>query len=63
MKIKFNDFGRCLTCCKNPCECKIKLPCLNCGKIHEFDKNSNEANNIFNVFCNNECEDKYAFKQ
>lgn len=68
MKAKYNDFGRCLICLKNPCQCKVKLPCLECGKIWEFDQNSNEANGIFNVFCpgeteDNDCEDKYAFKQ
>lgn len=25
MKIKFSDFGRCLICCKNPCQCKKEL--------------------------------------
>lgn len=42
----------------------IKLPCLECGKLHEFDIDSNEANRVFNVFCpDKDCEDKYAFKQ
>ena len=43
---------------------KIKLPCLECGKILEFSIESNEAKGIFNVFCTGgECEDKYAWKQ
>ena len=42
----------------------IKLPCLECGKIHEFDEDSNEANGIFNVFCSDkDCEDKFAWKK
>ena len=43
---------------------KVKLPCLECGKMHEFYEDSNEANNVFNVFCSDkDCEDRYAFKQ
>lgn len=45
-------------------ETKIKIPCLNCGKLHEFDEDSNEAKGVFNVFCSDsDCEDRYAFKQ
>lgn len=40
----------------------IQLPCLNCGKLQTFPIDSNEANGIFNVFCNGECEDEYAWK-
>jgi len=42
---------------------KIELPCLNCGKMHEFEEDSNEAQGIFNVFCDNDCEDYYSYKQ
>lgn len=41
----------------------VELPCLCCGKIYRFALDSNEANGIFNVFCNgenDECEDRYA---
>ena len=42
---------------------KITLPCLECGKEYEFDEDSNEAKNIFNVFCSDkDCEDIYASK-
>ena len=62
-KAKFSDFGRCLTCCQNPCGC-VKLPCLECGKAYRFEPSSNEAKGIFNVFCKSgECEDRYSFKQ
>lgn len=39
---------------------KIEMPCLCCGKILEFSLDSYEAQGIFNVFCDGECEDKYA---
>lgn len=29
MRMKFSDFGRCLFCLKNPCQC---LKCRECGK-------------------------------
>jgi hypothetical protein len=38
MKITFNDFGRCLICLKNPCQCKkekvyiLKKDCPRLGK-------------------------------
>ena len=42
----------------------IQLPCLECGKLHTFAIDSNEARGIFNVFCSDkDCEDRYAFKQ
>lgn len=41
----------------------VKLPCLECGKLHRYLFNSNEAQGIFNVFCDGECEDKYAWKE
>lgn len=42
---------------------KIKLPCLECGKLVECDKKLYEQYDL-NVFCDGgECEDKYAFKQ
>jgi hypothetical protein len=41
----------------------IFLPCLACGKIHKLPENSLEAQGILNVFCNGECEDRYAFRQ
>jgi hypothetical protein len=44
------------------CESTVELPCLNCGKLHNFHYKSYEASGIFNVFCNNNCEDLYAFK-
>lgn len=41
----------------------IFLPCLECGKKHSFDLNSNEAKGVFNVFCSDkDCEDIYASK-
>lgn len=39
---------------------KIEMPCLHCGKVWEFPLDSNQARGIFNVFCDGECEDKYA---
>lgn len=43
---------------------KVKMPCLECGKIYEFDEDSNEADGVFNVFCSKkDCEDLYASKQ
>lgn len=42
----------------------IKLPCLECGKLHTFKINSYEARGVFNVFCpDKDCEDRYAWKQ
>jgi len=41
----------------------VELPCLNCGKKYRFALDSPEANGIFNVFCNGECEDRYAARQ
>ena len=38
------------------------LPCLNCGAVFRFHLDSKEAERIFNVFCNGECEDRYAAK-
>ena len=41
-----------------------ELPCLECGKLHQFPISSPEARGIFNVFCSDkDCEDRYAFKQ
>ena len=60
--IKWKKIGKQCPVCYTPAE-KVELPCLNCGKVHRFLTNSNEAKGIFNVFCNGECEDKYAFKQ
>lgn len=37
------------------------LTCLQCGKELQFDKNSSEAQGVFNVFCpDKDCEDIYA---
>ena len=42
---------------------KVKLPCLNCGIMYEFDIDSNEAKGILNVFCaDSDCEDEHAFR-
>lgn len=41
----------------------VSLPCLCCGKPHWFSLRSHEANGVFNVFCNAECEDRYAARQ
>ena len=41
----------------------VELPCLCCGKKHTFPLDSNEANGVFNVFCDGECEDTYAGRQ
>jgi len=39
----------------------VDLPCLFCGKMHRYSLESNEANDIFNVFCaGGECEENYA---
>ena len=38
----------------------VTLPCLCCGKLHSFAPNSYEAQRVFNVFCDGECEDRYA---
>ncbi len=43
-------------------EC-VSLPCLNCGTQFRYHQDSHEANRVFNVFCNGECEDRYAAKQ
>lgn len=39
---------------------RVELPCLCCGRKHWFSLDSNEANGVFNVFCDGECEDRYA---
>lgn len=39
---------------------RIRLACLCCGKLHEFDPRSYEAQGVFNVFCDGKCEDTYA---
>ncbi len=39
---------------------EIALPCLACGKKHLFPLASNEACGVFNVFCDGDCEDRYA---
>ncbi len=42
-----------------PDEGKVELPCLTCGKVLQFDKNSYEAKGIFNAFCSDrDCEDR-----
>ena len=38
---------------------KIKMNCINCGKTIFYDKDSDEAKGIFNVFCSGDCEDEY----
>lgn len=38
----------------------IKLPCLYCSKILEFPLDSYEGRGGFYVFCDGDCEDKYA---
>lgn len=38
----------------------VTLKCLYCGEEHEFAPDSKEAEGVFNVFCDGECEDCYA---
>lgn len=40
-----------------------RLTCLECKKRWYYEIESNEAQGIFNCFCNGECEDKFAWKQ
>lgn len=40
----------------------VLMKCLNCGASHRFALDSNEANGVLNVFCNGECEERYAAK-
>ena len=41
--MKFNDFGRCLTCCHNPCDCE-----KNSMKILYFDCETTGTNHLLN---------------
>lgn len=38
------------------------IPCLYCAKPLFYTLDSNEANGVFNSFCDGACEDRYAAK-
>jgi len=44
---------------KDPEE-RLSLPCLCCGKSVFVKNDSYEAQGVFNVFCDGDCEDLYA---
>ena len=41
----------------------LVLPCVECGQKFAVNKHSCIGQGIFNLFCDNECEDRYAWKQ
>jgi len=50
MKIKFSDYGRCLICCKNPCQCQDNITkCKVCGE---------PMGDIIGDICSEECNAK-----
>ncbi len=42
---------------------KITIPCLYCDKENEYEESTCVGSGECNAFCDDECEDKYAFKQ
>jgi hypothetical protein len=40
---------------------KIQMNCLQCGNPVLVEEDSYEAKGVFNVFCNGEHEDEYAW--
>ena len=41
----------------------IDMSCLNCAATISVEDDSLEAQGVFNVFCDGDCENEYASKQ
>ncbi len=57
-KVKFNDFGRCLICCHNPCACDEgnNHPCIGCGQYVAEDHQKCLYYKLGEIKCNR-CND------